>query len=575
MFNQNHSVKAVLERHGYTRTGERFIRPGGKSASVSVKDGRSCHLSSNDPLNDGKVRSGIGIHDSFDVFTILEHGGDAKAAVKAAARLLGIEASPHAINTRSDTSSATPRPNEIVESIEPMRLAELYIKARHLLDGQSTLRRYREQWWVFEQGGYRVVPNEIATVDIYQFLDRLWTPVYDPRSGGPTGEYERLKVRSHFVKEVAQAIPACGIMIDGEIPQWLDGRWSPKPANVIAFQNGLLDAEAWCRGVIELLPLTPLWFSGRACPYHFDPNATCLNWLKFLNEIFNQDKQCIALLQEWFGLNLIPDNQYEKFMMFVGPPRSGKGTALEVLGAVLGEAQTVMTSFTKLASRFGLAPMVGKLAAILPDAHISSHTDARAALEVLKSVTGNDPQPIDRNGIDELPRVQLYNRFSIAVNELPKLPDEAGALKTRLLLLHFPNSYAGREDVTLKPRINAEAPGVALWGLRGLSRLRSQGKFTIPERSTAMIKVFEKLMSPVLSFLDDCCESIPGDESIWVEKDLLFAAWCEWSRDRGSDAGCKADFGQSLLNVNKGIDVAKRGPRGAQFRVYTGVRLCS
>ena len=573
-FNAAHAIDLLLETHGYTKLGDRFVRPGGKSASVSIRENRSCHFSSNDPLNDGKVKSGVGIHDAFDVFTHFGHGGDVNAAVKAAARLLGIEP----VRPTGGTANGdqwTPRPEDIVEFPEPMRLAEHYLARRRTHDRQLTLRRYREQWWVFDHSGYRSTPDEVALVDIYQHVDQLWTPVRNPDSGESTGTHKKLIARSSTVGEVARAIPACGAIVDGDMPQWLDGRSSPRPADVIAFRNGLLDSEAYCRDEMGLLKLTPAWFGGAACPFDFVPQATCPNWLLFLDQVFDADPQSIDLLQEWFGLNLVPDNQYEKLLMLVGPPRSGKGTVLEVLGAMLGEAQVATTSFTKLASRFGLAPLVGRLAAILPDAHIGSNTDAKGALEVIKSVTGNDPQAIDRKGIDELPRVRLFCRFSIAVNELPKLPDEAGALKTRLLLIHFRNSFAGKEDTTLKPRLKAEAPGVAVWALEGLTRLRAQGRFTLPDRSAAMIEAFEKIVSPVLGFLDDCCELGGGDDPVWILKNDLFAGWRDWCKDRGLPEGSKADFGQSLVNANKGIVSAKRGPRGQQFPIYSGVRLCS
>ncbi|MDZ4689072.1 MAG: phage/plasmid primase, P4 family [Planctomycetaceae bacterium] len=572
-FNQAHPIDAILERHCYTRSGDRFIRPGGKSASVSVKDGRSCHFSSNDPLNDGKVKSGIGVHDAFDVYVHLEHGGYVKAAVKEAARSLGIEPAPPSGGTTRDGGVWTPRPDDIIEFPEPMRLAEHYLRARRTGGRELTLRRLREQWWAFDHG-YRQLPDEVARVDVYQHIDRLWTPVRDSETGEPTGEFRRVIARSAIVSEVTGAIPACGALVDGDLPQWLDQRDSPKPADVVAFRNGLLDTAKLANDRIDLIPTTPLWFAGVACPYDFDPNAVCPNWLAFLQQVFDGDDESIALLQEWFGLNLVPDNQYESLLMLVGPPRSGKGTVLEMLGAVLGDGQAATTSFTKLASRFGLAPLVGKLAAILPDAHVASHTDSKAALEVLKSITGNDPQAIDRKGIDELPRLRLFCRFSIAVNELPKLPDEAGAIKTRLRLLHFRNSYAGREDTTLKTRLKLEAPGVAVWALEGLKRLRANGKFTLPARSAAMVAAFERIVSPVLGFLDECCE-VTGDDSIWTEKESLYEAWCAWSKDRGSEPGTKADFGQSLVNANKGISAAKRGPRGQQFPVYTGVRQCN
>ncbi len=92
-FNQSHPIEALLDRHGYAKgTHGRYIRPGGKSESVSVKDGRSCHWSSDDPLNDGRGKGGCGCHDAFDVYAHYEHGGDAGQAVKAAADLLGMKA---------------------------------------------------------------------------------------------------------------------------------------------------------------------------------------------------------------------------------------------------------------------------------------------------------------------------------------------------------------------------------------------------------------------------------------------------------------------------------------------------
>jgi hypothetical protein len=105
-FNAAHPIDALLEAHGYTRRGHRFIRPGGKSASVSVKESRSCHFSSNDPLNDGRVKSGIGVHDAFDLYCFYDFGGDVAKAVKAAAEALGIQHNPPKNTPRADKTPA-------------------------------------------------------------------------------------------------------------------------------------------------------------------------------------------------------------------------------------------------------------------------------------------------------------------------------------------------------------------------------------------------------------------------------------------------------------------------------------
>jgi hypothetical protein len=92
-YNKAHPIDAELEARGYTKgPGGRFVRPGGKSESVSIMDGRSCHWSSNDPLNDGGGKGGCGGHDAFGIYCHYEHGGDVSAAVKAAAARLGLSA---------------------------------------------------------------------------------------------------------------------------------------------------------------------------------------------------------------------------------------------------------------------------------------------------------------------------------------------------------------------------------------------------------------------------------------------------------------------------------------------------
>jgi putative DNA primase/helicase len=207
---------------------------------------------------------------------------------------------------------------------------------------------------------------------------------------------------------------------------------------------------------------------------------------------------------------------------------------------------------------------------VMPDAHLSRSTDAKAALEVLKSITGNDDQAIDRKNTDELPRVRLQVRFTIALNELPQLPDEAGALKPRLKLLYYGRSFAGQEDRSLKPRVKAEAPGIAAWALQGLYRLRELGGFTEPAKCSAMLDEFEKLVSPVRSFVADRCEIAAGS---YVEKPTIYAAWCEWCRDRGDEPGNMAQFGQQLVNAFPDVRPTRHGPRGQRFQAYDGVRL--
>jgi putative DNA primase/helicase len=87
-FNGAHDVVALLEAHGYVRAGrKRWKSPAGHGIAgvVLLPDGRVyCHHAS-DPLGDEKP------HDAFDLYALFEHGGDKRAATRAAAELLRIE----------------------------------------------------------------------------------------------------------------------------------------------------------------------------------------------------------------------------------------------------------------------------------------------------------------------------------------------------------------------------------------------------------------------------------------------------------------------------------------------------
>jgi hypothetical protein len=88
-FNDAHSVRAILAAHGYRESGKKFIAPTSQSGMAGVvilqgQDGKERAFShhSNDPIADGLA------HDAFDLFCILDHGGDELAAIQAAAKLL-------------------------------------------------------------------------------------------------------------------------------------------------------------------------------------------------------------------------------------------------------------------------------------------------------------------------------------------------------------------------------------------------------------------------------------------------------------------------------------------------------
>jgi putative DNA primase/helicase len=88
-FNRCHDVEALLKANGYIRRGRKWLYAQSSTGlpGITVTDGKVYSHHGADPLANGHQ------NDAFEVYCLLEHGGDQLRAVKEAARLLGMQTS--------------------------------------------------------------------------------------------------------------------------------------------------------------------------------------------------------------------------------------------------------------------------------------------------------------------------------------------------------------------------------------------------------------------------------------------------------------------------------------------------
>jgi putative DNA primase/helicase len=368
------------------------------------------------------------------------------------------------------------------------------------------------------------------------------------------------------------------------LPFYVGKEAFPKPKNIIAYKNGLLDLDAYLAGGAELIAHTPKWISTVCLPHDFDPQATCPRWRRFLDEVYEDDAGRIALLQEWFGYCLTPDTAFQKMLMMIGKKRSGKGTIHHVLQRLLGDANWCAYSLTQLATEFGLSPLLNKTAAFVGEVELSGHPQRTAILERLKSITGEDAQVVNEKH-KELTTAKLGVRFVVSCNDMPTFFDASGALASRLLFLPHRRSFAGREDTTLREKLVEEATGINLWALQGLARLRAGGgKFTTPPTSSDLLDDFSRMSSPVEAFVQDCllvekwldpgdlprAVFVDGKQSITRKRCYeLYEAWC---RDHDMQPRQENYFGADLFKTLPRLPKrARHCIGGKQEYVYPGI----
>ena len=289
---------------------------------------------------------------------------------------------------------------------------------------------------------------------------------------------------------------------DIAVPSWLK---ATGPADPIPLRNGLLDLAAG-----RLHPHTPRYFGSYSLPFSYDPNPpTPYHWLRFLMTLWPKDREARRTLQEIIGLLLTADTRHQKIFLLVGPKRSGKGTIARIIRQLLGPENVAGPTLGGLTKDFGSQCLIGKPAAIIADARLSSRSDAAVIAERLLSISGEDVQTIDRKYRDPWTGM-LPTRFVILTNELPKLSDSSGALASRFIILTLAESFYGREDHGLLNRLLAELPGIFAWALAGKRRLAKRGRFEMPKSSAAAVERLEMLSSPITAFLRDKCIVEPG-----------------------------------------------------------------
>jgi putative DNA primase/helicase len=360
-----------------------------------------------------------------------------------------------------------------------------------------------------------------------------------------------------------------------DAPSWirtLPGEERPDPSRLLVAKNGIVDLHEFANGNLKCLSgHDPYLFNFNAVGFDFEPLAPPPHqWLSFLTSIWPDDLDCIATLQEWFGLMLVPDTSFQKILMLTGAARGGKGTICRALQKLVGKLNCCSPSLNDLGRPFGLSPMIGKSVAIIGDAMLSGRSDTAMIVERLKGISGEDEQTIDIKHKSPI-TTRLSVRLTLAANELPKLKDASSAIVSRLVVLPITNSWLGREDRTLDSKIAAELPGILLWAVEGLVRLRRRGYFVQPKAGGEMVEELQNISSPVKQFVAERCVL---DPQATVTIDEIYSSWKSWCEDEGRDhIGPKNLFARDLRSAFPKVANYRQRLTEGRKRSYRGIRL--
>jgi putative DNA primase/helicase len=337
-------------------------------------------------------------------------------------------------------------------------------------------------------------------------------------------------------------------------------------AQTISCRNGLLNLRTR-----TLSKHTPTLFNLVSVPFGYDPYAPEPTvWLEFLQSLWGDDDESIALLQEYMGYVLSGRLDMQKLLLLIGPIRSGKGTIARTLSKLMGGRRNVAgPTLSSLGTNFGMSSLLGKPLAIISDARLGN-TNQHVVVERLLSITGEDMLDVDRK-FKDVWTGKLPTRLVILSNELPKFRDSSTAIATRTLILRVTQSFLNKENHKLDDNLTPELGGILSWALTGLDRLNTNGRFTVPQSSYDATALMMDLASPVSAFIRERC--VLGPDQV-VPRDDLYAAWKDWAERNGHQAGARSTFGRDLRSVVPEVkDYRPRTDGGSQIHNYAYIGL--
>ena len=174
----------------------------------------------------------------------------------------------------------------------------------------------------------------------YTFGGKSWTALDDEWIKSLVQKfYARLKPSDSLVRGIFNSL--CDLISVRQVMNATFITTGQEGGDVISFKNGLVDLT---KEIPQVKPHTPDYFCFNELGYDYDESATCPEWLKFLTSIWDDNEELKNQLQEWFGYCLVNSTDMQKFALFIGKPRGGKGVIADMLMQLVGVQNTVAPS---------------------------------------------------------------------------------------------------------------------------------------------------------------------------------------------------------------------------------------
>jgi putative DNA primase/helicase len=521
VFNRNADWRDLLEadgarwlfRHGHR---DHFRRPGKEGRTTGATTGNG-----HDGQNLLRIHSSnwpgleAGCYSAFAYWTYTRHGGDWKAATKAAAELYGVK-----------RAVSVPKPSEVDAVGE--RLIGISVAERVQVDADTLKQDLVLAEFVHEQRRGDFLWCEawqswvIWTGKVWERTPSIFGLIAGIAKGLNAPEDQELRAMLSATRRINGAVPFLktlpGVSVE---PNEFDS--DPDILNTL---SGIVDLRTG-----QIMPHNPAARCTMLAPTEVAPEATTgSRFAQFVSEVCLDREDLSKALLVWLGYSITGRVTAQRWCIGVGGGRNGKSTLVDLLRQVLGPYAAIMPTQLLLSSRFEkptheLEALRGARFVAAEEPDHRRHLDR----EFIKQITGGQAMRV-RALYGKPYEMPITGKLFLATNHKPQV-DADFAFWRRCMMVPF--DYQVPEDA-VNPRLiadlAAESADVMAWLIEGSREFYKNG-LRITEDMSREIEDYKADNDDLGQFLEECVQVVSRD--FGIHKTKLLTAYNSWAFANG------------------------------------------
>ena len=302
-------------------------------------------------------------------------------------------------------------------------------------------------------------------------------------------------------------------------------------------------------GVIDLNDFsvrkaTPKDYFTKSVNANFDKSAKCPLWDKFLETIFNGDKDLIRYVQKAVGYSLTGSTAEQCAFFLYGTGKNGKSTFIDVLRELFGDyARNIQPETIMIKNNNGINSDIARLKGARLVTTVEPNEGLKLNEGLLKQLTGGDIITARKLYAEEF-EFKAEFKLWMATNHKPIIRGTDLGIWRRVHMIPFTVVIPENEvDKQLTEKLMQELDGIFTWALRGLAMYNKEG-LEMPSAVRQAVDEYKKEMDVVSRFLDECTEKAFAKS---VKASDLYQVYTNWCSQYGEYQMSNTNFGKEIM----------------------------